>query len=602
VLQEVSKPDPSSVDIFTMVVLRRRFEAIVREMINALFKSGRSGVLNTAMDFSCSLTDARFQSISLALGLPVHVGAIDLIPRAIVAKFGDDIHPGDCFVNNSGYLGNTHCADFTVCAPVFFEGEIAFYVIARAHLGDMGFPTPTTYSPLSRDVYEEGLILPCVRIQKDYKDVSEVIDICKANIRVPEQFYGDYLAVLAAVRTGEARLKALCAKYGSATVNGFLDEFQNYAERMADQAIRALPKGKVSKEMLYDSETDLYPDGIPIRATVEVDPDEGVITVDLRDNIGNLPLGINMTESTTIAACMTAVLNVLGADVPRCTGSFRRVRLLMREGAAIGKPRFPAATSSATTNLCHALIPHIQSMFAMLSSELGTAYGTIGMPGSCAVVSGHDTRGQGRAFVNQLIMGYWGGPAMHGHDGWLTYGSGASQGILWQSSVEIVEQQQPIIVEKLEIREDSGGAGQWEGAPGAECVIRPRTAPVRFMVNSASRANPPQGVGGGRAGAPMRIARLDGSGDRHELPISVDATLKPGERLLSEGCGGGGFGNPLDRDPALVRASLLAGRISLTRATEIYGVSFCQEGTETFVDEAATASRRQHLRSNGAAS
>ena len=603
-LQEVSRPetatsDTAAVDIFTMVVLRRRFEAIVREMINALFKSGRSGVLNTAMDFSCSLTDARFQSISLALGLPVHVGAIDLIPRAIAAKFGDDIRPGDCFVNNSGYLGNTHCADFTVCAPVFFEGRIAFYVIARAHLGDMGFPTPTTYSPLSRDVYEEGLMLPCVRIQKDYKDVAEVIDICKANIRVPEQFYGDYLAVLAAVRTGEARLKALCAKYGSTTVDGFLEEFQHYAERMADKAIRALPKGRVSKEMLYDSETDLYPQGIPIRATVEVDPDQGLITVDLRDNIDNLPLGINMTESTTIAACMTAVLNVLGPDVPRCTGSFRRVKLLMREGAAIGKPRFPAATSSATTNLCHALIPHIQSMFAMLGDRLGTAYGTIGMPGSCAVVSGQDTRGQGRAFVNQLIMGYWGGPAMHGHDGWLTYGSGASQGILWQSSVEVVEQQQPIIVEKLEVREDSAGAGRWEGAPGAECVIRPRDAPVRFMVNSASRSHPPQGVAGGQAGGSMRIARLDRAGGRHDLPISVDSTLQPGERLLSEGCGGGGFGDPLERVPARVLASLLAGRISSQRAADVYGVVFRDEGGALVVDEQATAARRQQLRTNG---
>jgi N-methylhydantoinase B len=598
-LQELSPPEPG-IDIFTMVVLRRRFEAIIGEMINALFKSGRSGVLNTAMDFSCSLTDSSFQSISLAQGLPVHVGAIDLIPRAVAAKFGDDIHPGDCFVNNSGYLGNTHCADFTVCAPVFVDDAIAFYVIARAHLGDMGFPTPTTYGPRSRDVYEEGLMLPCVRIQKGYKDVPEVIDICRANIRVPDQFYGDYLAVLAAVRTGESRLKSLCAKYGLETVRTFVDEFQNYAERMARTAIAKLPKGRVSKEMLYDSETDLYPGGIPIRATIEIDPDEELVTVDLTENVDNLPLGINMTESTTIAACMTAVLNVLGAEVPRCTGSFRRVKLLMREGAAIGKPRFPAATSAATTNLCHALIPHIQSMFADLRGDLGTAYGTIGMPGSCAVVSGQDHRGN-RPFVNQLIMGYWGGPAMHGHDGWLTYGSGASQGILWQSSVEVVEQQQPIIIEKLEVRPDSAGAGQWEGAPGADCVIRPRTGAVRFMVNSASRANPPQGVAGGTAAASMRIARLDREGHRHELPISVDTVIEPGEKLVSEGCGGGGFGNPLDRDPARVVVSLRAGRITAKRAVSVYGVVLVEQAGSIEVDLVATAELRNCMRQGASA-
>lgn len=590
------KPVPflegDSVDLFTMVVLRRRFEGIIREMINALFKSGRSGVLNTAMDFSCSITDSDFQSISLALGLPVHVGAIDLIPRAVAAKFGGDVRPGDCFVNNSGYLGNTHCADFTLCTPIFFEDELVFYAIARAHLSDMGFPTPTTYSPRARDVYEEGLILPCVRIQRDYRDVDEVIDICKANIRVPEQFYGDYLAVLAAVRTGENRLRELCRKYGLGTVKSFLSEFQSYAERMAVETIRRLPAGTVSKEIRYDSELDEFPDGIPIRARLTVDPGQAQVTVDLTDNVDNLPLGINLTESTVTAACMTAVLNVLGPDVPRCTGSFRRVTLLMREGSAIGKPRFPAATSAATTNLCHALIPHIQSLFALLDPKLGTAYGTVGMPGSCAVVSGKDPRKSGQPFVNQIIMGYWGGPALHGHDGWLTYGSGASQGILWQSSVEVVEQQQPILVERLEIRQDSGGAGEWEGAPGAICALRPRFDDVRFLVNSASRSQPPQGVGGGSPAAPMEIARHDGEGRRSELPISVDVTLGPGEALISEGCGGGGFGDPLKRDPTRVCEGVLEGWISPGRARDVYGVVLAfADGTPT-VDRAATDALR----------
>ena len=166
------KPAASTnLDMFTMVVLRRRIEAIIREMTNALFRSGRSGVLNTAMDFSCSLTDAQFRSISVALGLPVHVGAIHLIPAAVVTKFGDDIAPGDCFVNNSGYLGNTHCADFTLCSPVFHRGKLVFFSVARAHFGDMGFPSPTTYNPRARDVYEEGLMLPCVRIQRGNVDV-----------------------------------------------------------------------------------------------------------------------------------------------------------------------------------------------------------------------------------------------------------------------------------------------------------------------------------------------------------------------------------------------------------------------------------------------
>jgi N-methylhydantoinase B len=267
----------------------------------------------------------------------------------------------------------------------------------------------------------------------------------------------------------------------------------------------------------------------------------------------------------------------------------------MREGSAIGKPKFPAATSAATTNLCHALTPHIQAMFAELGERLGTAYGTIGMPGSCAVVSGRDSRHAGKPFVNQIIMGYWGGPALYNHDGWLTYGSGASQGMLWQSSVEVVEQQQPILVERLEVRTDSGGAGEWEGAPGAHCVFRACEDAVRFMINSASREFPPLGIRGGNAGASMRITKVGSDGNVEEQPISVDVVLLPGERLVSEACGGGGYGNPAARDPERVRLGVIDERISAERARDVYGVVLGGEGMNRTVDVEQTRKLRTTL-------
>ncbi len=568
----VDTPSPRAderIDRFTMTVLRRRFEAIIREMVNALFKSGRSGVLNTAMDFSCSLTDAKFQSVSVALGVPVHVGAIDLIPRAVAAKFADDINPGDCFVNNSGYLGNTHCADFTLCAPVFYRERLVFYAIARAHFADMGFPTPTTYSPTAADVYAEGLMLPCVRIQRGYEDEPAVLDICRANIRAPDQFSGDYLACLAAVRTGERRLTELCDKYGEEVLAAFLDEFQDYAERMAADAIKKLPSATVRSTILYDSETPLHPDGIPVTAELTVDAENARVTLDLTDNVDNLPMGINLTESTTLACCRLGTLNVLGPDIPRCTGAFRRIEVKMRDGAAIGRPLPPAATSAATTNLCNALASHVQALFAALSPGLGTAYGAIGLPGSCPVVSGNDPRRGDRPFVNQIMMGHWSGPGVSGADGWLTYGSACSQGMLWQSSAEIVEQQQPMLVERLAIRTDSGGAGQWEGAPGSHVVFHAHLAPVRFLINAASHEHPPPGV----AGAPTRIYKVDAEGNETDLGISIDVTIAPGERLVSFGCGGGGYGHPRERHPATIEEKIRQGWISHREAVRRYGLT-----------------------------
>lgn len=558
-------------DPFLMVVLRRRFESIIREMINALFKSGRSGVLNTAMDFSCSLTDAKFQSVSVALGLPVHVGAIDLIPRAVSEKFGDRIAEGDCYANNYAYMGNSHCGDFTLCVPVYFGGKLRFYAIARAHLADMGFPTPTTYAPNAEDVYQEGLLLPCVRVQRDYRDVEDVLDICRANIRAPETFEGDYLACLSAVRTGERRLQELCEKYGGDVVERFVDDFQTYAEDMARAAISRLPAAKVERTIRYDSELPDYRDGIPITAAMEVDPEAGEIRLDLTDNVDNLPLGINLSESTTLACCRMGVLNVLGSDIPRCTGAFRCVKVKMREGAVIGKPRHPAATPSATTNICNAFACHVQALFADVQDGLGSAYGSIGMPGSAPVISGRDPRKGNQPFVNQIIMGYWGGPAVQASDGWLTYGSGSSQGMLWQSSVEIVELQQPVLIEEIGIRPDSGGAGRTRGAPGSQATLLAHKSPLRLLVNAGAHDHAPEGVRGGMPGATTRIYHEDVEGRRTDLGISIDVRLHVGERLVSLACGGGGYGDPSKRDKSAIAKDLEEGWITPQHAREAYG-------------------------------
>jgi len=595
-MSDASPSPPVTIDRYTIIVLRRRIEAVIREMTNTLFYSGRSGVLNTAQDFSCSIADRNNQTLSAALGVPMHLGCIHLIPQAIVKKFGDNINPGDCFASNDPYQGNTHCADLTLCSPVFVNGKLLFYSIARAHLADIGFPTPTTYSPATRDYYEEGLTLPCVRIQRNYENVPEVLDICCANIRGPDHFMGDYLAILAAVRIGERRLTEIADAYGADVLETFFEEFQTYGERMAEAAIRRLPKGKVSGEVRYDSDLDTYPDGIPVRASLEVDPEAGLITVDLLDNVDNLPLGINMTEATVTASCYTAVLSVLGRDVPRCSGAYRRVRLLIREGAAIGKPKFPAATSAATTNLTHLITSHIQALFAQIGPNLGVAYASIGQPASAPCVSGTDPRAGGRSYFNQIILGFWGGPALAGHDGWLTFASAGAQGMISQSSVEIVEQQQPIIVERLEAREDSEGAGEWCGSPGSICVIRPRTSSVRCIATGAGRSFPPQGIVSGGAGSGNWAWKIRPDGKRDLLPTVLDESFEPGEALLSYGCGGGGYGNPLQRPIEKVAAQARSGLISASRAANVYGVVLKVVGGNAEVDVAATADRRAQLK------
>ena len=196
-------------DQVVIAVLANRLDSIVREMTNTLFRTGRSAILNTAKDFSCSIITADNQLLSSADGLPIHVLGGGRQTQSM-QEFHPDLAPGDAFLHNDPYLGNTHTADHTILVPVFVDDVHLFTVAAKAHQADCGNSDPSTYMPFAKDVYQEGgLNFPCVRIQRDFKDVEDIIRMCRRRIRVPEVWYGDYLAAMGAARIGERRLKTL---------------------------------------------------------------------------------------------------------------------------------------------------------------------------------------------------------------------------------------------------------------------------------------------------------------------------------------------------------------------------------------------------------
>src|SRR5260221_1913854 len=205
-----------SFDGVRLAILNKRFESIVRKMANTLLRTGRSGVLNTARDFSCCIVTAEHELLTTAECYPIHVlrGA-DLMARAM-STFHPVLRKGDAFLHNSPYHGNSHAADHTILVPVVdATGEHRFTVLVKAHQADCGNSLPTTYMGAARDVYEEGaLIFPAVRVHRDYRDIEDVVRMCQMRIRVPEQWWGDYLAMVGAARIGERELLALAADVG----------------------------------------------------------------------------------------------------------------------------------------------------------------------------------------------------------------------------------------------------------------------------------------------------------------------------------------------------------------------------------------------------
>jgi N-methylhydantoinase B len=594
-LSERSRSDRSHVefDPVLLSVIANRLEAIVREMTNTLLRTGRSTVINVSRDFSCSIITADNELLASSQGLPIHVVGSQYLGEAMTT-IHERIEEGDAFLHNDPYYGNTHHADHSVLAPVFFDGHHYFTAIGKSHQADCGNSTPTTYAGYARDIYEEGALnFPCVRVQRQYEDVQDIIRMCRNRIRVPEQWYGDYLATLGAARTGERRLKELLAKYGTETVANFKRAWFEYSETKMVNAIRKLPSGTFRGEGAHDP-VETMPDGIPIQVEITVDAEAAVINVDLRDNIDCMPNGFNESMACTMAAVVAGVFNSLPERVPHNSGSLRRLNIEMRENCAVGIPRHPASCSVATTNVADRLISVMNATFAGLGEGFGLAQGGVGMGAGMAVVAGRDGRRGEAPFVNQLFLTSMGGPGGPDEDGWVSFGVPVDGGLMYRDSAEVTEQKYPLVIDEVRLMRDSEGAGRHRGAPGSRVVYGPSSRPMNVAYLTDGHYFRPEGVRGGESPAIHTAYKLDVNGVRIDIPQVGQIELTPGERIVEEGGGGGGYGPPFERDPARVRQDVEAGLVSPERARETYAVALATtDGLTWSVDEQDTQTLRE---------
>jgi N-methylhydantoinase B/oxoprolinase/acetone carboxylase alpha subunit len=583
-----------------LALLSNRFEGVARAMMNTLLRTARSAILNTARDFSCCILTAGDELLAMAESLPIHVMSGPDLIAAYMKETNPTLRRGDAFLHNSPYHGNSHAADWCVVVPVVDEaGEHRYTVLAKAHLADCGNSVPTTYVADAKDVYNEGaLLFPCVKVQEEYRNREDVLRMARARIRVPELWYGDFLALLGAARIGERRLLDLVSETGVDALRQYERDWFDYSERLMVSAIRRMPAGSVVREGRHDPVPGM-PDGIPVRVTVTVDPDAALLEVDLRDNLDCQPCGLNLTEATARTAAMMGVFTGLDAVVPPNAGSFRRLQVHLRENCVVGIPRHPHSCSAATTDLSELTA----SLVALALGDLGEGFGLaqIGraQPASMAVISGVDPRPGGGPFVNQLILAVTGGAGGPRADGWLTILGIGAAGFLFRDSVEIDEMKYPIVVREQRIIPDSEGAGRFRGSPGAYVEFGPVDGcELDLVYLSDGTYNPSVGVRGGLPGGKAAQRRRSVEGTlSDELGAYAQIRLRAGETIVGHTCGGGGYGPPHERDPKRVAADVREGWITPERAFDVYGVRVGPDGE---VDEIATAARRRAASSGGA--
>lgn len=566
-----NKPTQLEFDPILMAVLGNRLNAIVREMSNTLLRTARSAVLAVVRDFSCSMVTADNQMLCPGEGLPVHIFGSSL-QTAAMCDLHKTLKPGDAFLHNDPYLGNTHPADHMIMVPVIVDGEHLFTACAKAHQADCGNSIPSTYHAYARDVYEEGsLIFPCVKVQSEYKDVNDIIRMCKRRIRVPEQWYGDYLATIGAARIGERRMIELVERYGKDTIRNFIKAWFKYSETRMSEAIKKMPNGKLTNTGYYDPFPPTLPDGLAIRVDINVDASAGRIEVDLTHNEDNKDFGLNQSVACATSNAMAGVFNCLDHDIPHNAGSFSRVSVKLREGCITGIPKFPHSCSMATTNIADRIVNITQSAFAEIGDGYGLAEGALGMGAGAAVISGNDWRRDG-PYINQEWVVANGGPGTPSTDGWLNYGLPVVGGLMYRGSVEVDESKYPMLFKSIRVASGGGGAGKFRGSPGAEVIYGPRKDPMTVVVSCDGQVNPPQGVRGGQAGPAAATYKVLTSGEEEKLPGVVECTLKPGEWVRGVDAGGGGYGDPLERDPNRVLKDVLERWETGERALDVYGV------------------------------
>ncbi len=583
-------------DPVTLAILNKRFEAVTTKMANTLLRTGRSGVLNLARDFSTSIVTSDCELLAGAESLPIHhLSGADLMTRAMM-ELHRELRRGDAFLHNSPYHGCSHPADHTILVPVIdADGVHRFTIWVKAHQADCGNSQPTTYMGDARDVYEEGaLIFPAVKVQEDYRDLDDVVRMCEMRIRVPDQWRGDFLAMVGAARIGEREVLAMGEEYGWETLHAFAREWFDYSERQMIAALKRVPSGKASATSTHDPVPGTPAAGVPITSTVTVNAKAAKVTIDLTDNPDTMPCGLNLSEGCARTAAMMAVFYSIADAVPTNAGSFRRIEVLIRDACIAGGGKHPTSMSAATTNLADRVTNSTQMAFAKIADGLGLAEAGPIFPASLGVISGLDPRRDDAPYVNQVFLLDTGGPAAPSADAWLTICHAGNGGMCFIDSVELDEMNFPILINARHLVADTEGAGRTTGAQSGYCEYGPigsNPMDVAFVADGA--INKPQGARGGGDGAGIEnfIKRADGSTE--PLAAVTVVTLQPGEKIASYCAGGGGYGPATERPVTKVLRDVNEGLVSRERAELVYGVKFDKHGD---IDHEATASLRRRQR------
>ncbi len=542
-------------------VIRHALVEATDEMAVTMRRSAYSTNIKTRADFSCAFFDQQLRAVAQAFTQPVHLGSmVSSVPRAVKEYGAENLGPGDALLTNFPYPSAAHLNDIILISPVHHRGQLFGYVANLAHHVDVGGGAPASIGAF-REVFQEGIIIPPVRLVQAGQLVPDIFRLVLAQIRSTHETAGDFRAQVAANNTGARRLGALLDRHGLETVAANIEKLLAYTQRRTRAAIAQLPQGTFTAEGQVD--TDGYTDR-PVRLVARIVIDADGVLFDLTGCDPQRRAPVNSTFAQTFSACAYALKCLIEADVPVNSGFYHWVRVQAPEGT-VANCTAPAPVVGGWETQTRLTDVIFKALAPALPDRIPA--GTKAM--MChAGFGGIDPRtGKYYCFLETLAGGYGGRSRSDGPDAVQAHGQNTEN-----APVEETERNYPVRITRYELIEDSGGAGRYCGGLGMRRDYLFADHGPTFTVLADRDREGPWGLFGGQPGSIAEYI-LNPDGEARRLSSKTTLELQPGDVVSYRTCGGGGHGPPEERDPRAVLNDVRQGKVSVARAREVFRVA-----------------------------
>jgi N-methylhydantoinase B len=549
-----------AIDPITVEIIRCALKAAANEMSAVLKKTAYNMMIYEVQDYCVGMVDRQGRTMSQNEGaLPIFLADLGVAAQDGVEVYGlANIHPGDIFLVNHPEICGQHLNNMVVYTPFFWEGKLLCFLAVRAHWIDVGGASTGFGSSLTRDVYEEGLQIRSVKIYKQGKPNLEVLRLIEDNIRFPESSLGDLRAQIACCRTGEERLEQICRKYGANLFHEAVHVIWEQTDKLVRDSVRAIPDGLYKASSFLDNDGRDFTKTVPIKVNVKVRGEE--LTIDFSEVSDQVPGFINCGSSGGMAVARVAFKALTSPHGEVNEGSFRALDVILPPGKLLSARR-PAPIGGWSLSLPTVLDTIFRALAPVLPERIPAAHK--GDMGGYAIFGAHP-KTRRRYVCQNIIGGGWGGRPFED-------GASASvsmcQGDVKNTPIELQELYYPVLYEDHALRPDSGGAGKFRGGLGVE--VKVKALHDLYVTRNTDRIEcPPWGLLGGREALTNRTL-IQRNGQEEKLPGKFSHLLvRAGESVTFLTAGGGGYGDPSERDPNAVKRDVALGYVSQERLTK----------------------------------